>query len=131
MGFGALSSIFSFIPRNVPNKPPSAPRNVKERTNRLTLFVEYDTVAEDGGAAITDYNIYIDDGLDGTFQGPLANGAELRTWDSSSLTLVTGRIYRLKYSTTNIHGESELSNEVSILLAEKPDAPSSLTRIEM
>lgn len=47
------------------------------------------------------------------------------------MTLVTGRIYRVKYSSTNIHGESELSDEVSILLAEVPAAPSDLQRIDM
>ena len=75
MGFGDLSSVFSYIPRSVPNKPKNAPRNVVESTNRLTLFVEFDTVREDGGAEITDYSIYIDDGLDGAFQGPISNGA--------------------------------------------------------
>ena len=50
MGFGDLSSVFSYIPRSVPNKPKNAPRNVVESTNRLTLFVEFDTVREDGGA---------------------------------------------------------------------------------
>jgi hypothetical protein len=129
MGFGTSSSNFSFIPRIEPNKPLTAPKNVNESTNRLTLYVEFDTVREDGGAEISDYNIYIDDGLDGDFQGPIANGSVLRTWDSSSLTLITGLIYRVKYSTTNIHGESELSEEVSILLAEKPAAPSGLKRI--
>lgn len=67
MGFGALSATYSFIPRDVPSKPRASPRNISERTNRSTLFVEFDTVREDGGSAITDYNIYIDDGLDGLF----------------------------------------------------------------
>jgi len=131
MGFGALSEEFSYIPRDVPGKPPTAPRNIDASTNRLKLFIEYDTVKEDGGAPITDYNIYIDDGLDGQFTGPIKNGASLRAWDSTGLTLVTGRYYRLKYSSTNIHGESELSDEVSILLADEPSKPQNIARIDM
>ena len=95
------------------------------------MFIEYDTVRQDGGSAITAYNMYIDDGLDGLFTGPIVNGVTLRSWNSTGLSLVSGRIYRLKYSATNIHGEGPLSDEVSILLADKPKAPSALTRIEM
>jgi hypothetical protein len=47
------------------------------------------------------------------------------------MSLVTGRYYRLKYSSTNIHGESELSDEVSILLADEASAPSNLERIDI
>jgi hypothetical protein len=67
MGFGTLSEPFSFIPRDVPGKPPTAPRNVKASTDRNTLYIEYDLLKEDGGWPITDYNVYIDDGLDGSF----------------------------------------------------------------
>jgi hypothetical protein len=34
MGFGAVSSQFSFVPRSVPKKPNNAPANVKEMTNK-------------------------------------------------------------------------------------------------
>jgi hypothetical protein len=74
------------------------------------------------------YNVYIDDGLDGDFTGPIDNGLSL-TWSKSGL--ISGRIYKIKYSSTNVHGESELSNEVSILLAEKPSAPDGLQRINI
>ena len=131
MGFGDLSEEFSFIPRDVPGKPPNAPRNVPGSTTRAVVYIEYDRLKEDGGAPISDYNIYIDDGLDSeNFAGPYTNGLSL-TWDSSSLSLVAGRIYRLKYSCTNIHGEGELSDEVQILLAEKPSIPYEFKRIDM
>lgn len=67
MGYGALSAEFAFIPRSVPGKPPNAPRNVKTSTDRNVLYIEYDQVKEDGGWPILNYNIYIDDGMDGDF----------------------------------------------------------------
>ena len=42
----------------------------------------------------------------------------------------TGLIYRFKYSSTNIAGESELSDELSVLLAEVPKIPLNLHRID-
>jgi hypothetical protein len=45
--------------------------------------------------------------------------------------LTTGRIYRLKYSATNVAGEGDLSPEVQILLAETPSAPVDLRRISI
>ena len=130
MGFGSLSQEFSFIPRTVPPKPLKAPTNVAESTSRNVIYVRYDEVIEDGGSQITKYNVYIDDGLDGDFGNGIDNGMNL-LWDSTGLNLVTGRIYRIKYSSENVHGESELSDEVQILLAEKPSPPINLQRIDM
>jgi hypothetical protein len=44
--------------------------------------------------------------------------------------LVTGRIYKFRYSAVNIAGEGPLSDTVSILMAEVPTAPTSLVRID-
>jgi len=68
----------------------------------------------------------MDDGMDGEFLGPFENGPTLTTWNSDGLTLTAGLIYKLKFSSTNVHGESELSDEVSILAAEVPSPPSSV-----
>lgn len=68
--------------------------NVLSSTTRTTLFITYGSVINNGGSPITNYFIYIDDGLDGAFTGPIDNGMSL-TWDSSALTLTTGRLYRL------------------------------------
>jgi hypothetical protein len=82
MGFGDVSSSFSFIPSKVPNKPINTPRNVVSLTDRTTLFVEYDVVHEDGGMPILSYSIYIDDGMSGEFSGPYINSASILTWSS-------------------------------------------------
>ncbi len=64
MGYGAYSAEFVFVPRTVPAKPKLAPRNRPTLTTRSRIYIEYDAVLEDGGAAISSYNVYIDDGHD-------------------------------------------------------------------
>jgi hypothetical protein len=57
---------------------------------------------------VLQYNIYVDDGEDGAFDGPYVVLTNDFTWNSDGIIndLVTGRYYRVKYSSTNIHGES-------------------------
>ena len=132
MGFGALSSQFSYIPRYLPAKPPTPPKNVAASTNRSRINIEYNALIDgaDGGSPILKYNIYIDDGDDGDFSKVAENNPTVLTWNTpNTLLLKTGAIYRFKYSATNIHGEGPLSEEVQILVAEYPSAPSNLKRV--
>lgn len=129
MGYGTYSSEFVFTPRSVPEKPLNGVTNVA--TTRSALGIQYTEITEDGGSKILAYNIYVDDGMDGEYQGPYLATASDFTWSSQDLlTLQTGLIYKIKYSATNIHGESELSDETSILLAEVPTEPHNLMRID-
>jgi hypothetical protein len=134
MGWGAYSPEFQFIPRVVPGAPPRAPRNRPELTTRSTLFVAYDSVLEDGGAAVSQYTVYLDDGTDSDSYTPYPCGTAL-LFDSGTacgagpLALTAGLTYRVKYSARNVAGEGPLSPEVSILLSEEPGPPDSLRRI--
>lgn len=136
MGYGNYSTHFSFIPRVPPGQPPLAPRNRPASTTRSILAFEYDAVLDEGGDAITRYSVHIDDGLDQDNFANFTAGTAL-SFDTSaltaagSLTLVTGRTYRIKYQAINVAGEGPLSPEVSILLAEAPAAPSNLRRINI
>ena len=133
MGFGIISSTFTYVPRHLPAKPLSAPANVAASTDRTTIYISFDALVDgnNGGSQILAYNIYMDDGMDGDFVN-VESQMDL-TWNTASIgaTLTTGNIYRLKYSATNVHGEGPLSDEVWILVAEIPAEPTSLTRIEM
>jgi hypothetical protein len=146
MGYGAWSDSFNFIPRYVPGKPPTPPKDVRllefepsEGTNRNTIYIALDKLKEDGGWPIENYNIYIDsydNSCDNTvFNAPYlnGNGTDCLLWNSDLLseTLKTGCYYRLKYSASNAHGEGPLSDEARILLAEVPDSPKDLERIDM
>ena len=129
LGYGSYSSTFTFTPIEAPGKPLRAPRNVVASTNRNTIFIEYDPVLNTGGSAITQYNIYVDDGLNGAFGAAIPNGV-LTTYNTALLGLVTGRKYKLKYSASNAAGEGPQSDEVAILMAEVPTVPTLLTRID-
>lgn len=129
LGYGTTSAEFTFSAAQVPSKPDNPPRNIPTSTTQNVIYLEYDEVTEDGGSSITSYNIYVDDGNDGAFTGPVGN-ALLLTYDTSALTLTSGLIYRFKYSASNVHGEGELSDEVLIQLAEISGPPSTLVRID-
>ena len=126
MGFGPFSQEFRFVPRSVPDRPLKVVRNIL--TTRNQIGIEYDQILEDGGAAILQYTVYIDDGNYGKFTAH-SNGLQLK-WIFSDTSLESGLIYRVKYSSTNIHGESEHSNETLIMLAEVPSEPSNMHRIK-
>jgi hypothetical protein len=80
---------------------------------------------DDGWSDSLLYNIYIDDGNDGAFS--LVDTTSSLQWNSDnfvnggSITLTEGQIYKARYSAENSYGESDLSDEVSILLASEPD----------
>ena len=134
MGYGTYSPEFQFVPRVVPGAPPLAPRNRPELTTRSTLFIAFDEVLNDGGAEITEYTVYLDDGTDSDSYMPYSCGTSL-TFDTADaggagpVSMTAGLTYRVKYSASNVAGEGPLSAEVSILLAERPAAPDSLRRI--
>ena len=128
LGYGNTSIEYSFSSADVPSKPTNPPFNLPSSTTQAVIYISYDAIEEDGGSPITNYNIYIDDGNDGAFGNPINNGNSL-TYNTSALLLTTGLTYRFKYSANNTHGEGEISDEVAILLAELPGAPTSLTRV--
>lgn len=98
-------------------------------------MISYDPIVENtGGSAILQYHVYVDDGLDGLFVGPYTSESNGMTMKFSTNLLpdapITGRIYKFKYSSQNIAGVSERSDELSVLLAEVPKAPTQLHRID-
>lgn len=128
MGYGEFSSQFQYTPRSAPMRPLSGPRN--SGTTQTKLSIEFDRIMEDGGEEILNYHVYVDDGLDGPFTKYLVS--EEFKWNSDGVIndLQTGNYYRIMYSSTNIHAESQLSDETIILLAETPSMPHSLARID-
>lgn len=124
MGYGAYSSAFTFTPIDVPGKPPSPPQNIAASTTRNTIYIQYNALINNGGSPITQYNVYVNDGNDGPYSAAINNGLSL-TYNTASITpaLTTGLTYKFKYSGVNIAGEGPLSDEVAILMAVVPTAP--------
>lgn len=91
-------------------------------------------VEDDGGNTITQYNVYMDDGNDGSFStGPhVISDASNLIFDTTtaSFSITAGLTYRFKYSATNSEGEGALSPELSVLVAEAPDAVASFSRTD-
>ena len=84
-------------------------------------------MSDNGGSPITDYLIYFDNGLGGSFQVL----AETTTPDLSyTLTpVVAGTSYRFKVTAKNVVGESLLSSEVSIIASSLSGQPSTPTYV--
>ncbi len=128
LGYGTYSAVVSGTPRRVPGQPTSSPNNVAASTTATVIYISYDIVHDNGGSAITYYNVYMDDGLGGSYSAAVNNGL-LLTYSTSALTLTSGRTYRFKYSGVNSVGEGAASAEVSILAATVPGVPASLARV--
>lgn len=128
LGYGVSSTVVSAVPKRIPGKPSSAPQNIASQTTASVIYLQYGLLRDNGGSAITNYKIYMDDGLGGAYAAPV-NNALLLTYNTGALSLVSGRTYRFKYSGVNSEGEGPTSDEASILLAAKPGSPLGLTRI--
>ena len=127
LGQGSYSSSYTFAPIVVPSKPLLPP--VPALITSTVIHIEYNAVEDDGGSAILNYNIYVDDGNRGAFNTTINNGLSL-TYDTSSLALTTVLTYRFKYSSVNSQGEGPLSDGDAILLAEVSTAPQNFIRVD-
>ena len=74
-----------------------------------------------GGSAITQYKLFIDNGNGGIFT-PVITPSLLATKAFIS-NLKIGSSYRLKYQAGNINGFGEFSNVANILIAVTPNPP--------
>lgn len=96
---------------------PEQPRYITSTSDSITLA--FDKVQDNGGATISSYELYVN--LNGEFT-PLTNydGKSLQ-WTITQIDeplLLTGETYEFKVSAVNEIGESELSNYVTIAMAE-------------
>ena len=104
----------------VPGAPPSPPRR-GALSGATVLHVEVDAVAATNGAAISSYELQVDDGLGGSFaelQGGLAPSLSLQALKTSGV--VQGRYYRVRYRAHNAIGAGAYSATTYILAAGPP-----------
>ena len=114
---------------DVPSPPPQ-PSIVSTSATEIT-FTLYPT-EERGGAEITGYELWIDDGeLSETF-------TKIDSYDGTSqsftlttaleTTLVQGKVYRIKFLAKNEMGSSEFSDLISVALCDLPPQPQAITK---
>jgi len=132
LGYGATTASYTFAPRTVPAKPQSAPTLNTAGSDRTKVLLDFNTNSDDGGSDLLQYSFYMDNGDDGAFSnGPydIVLPATLQ-FDSSAftITLTAGLTYRFKFLANNAEGDGDLSDEIAVLVAEKPDAVASFTR---
>ena len=118
-GEGARSNEASAIPGGV----PSAPQSLTATPGNTQVVLNWATPANNGGYAITGYNIY--QGTTSNGETLLANLGTVQTYTSMSLT--NGQIYYFKISAVNSVGEGAPSSELASTPCVVPTPPQSLT----
>lgn len=124
-GFSVFSSILSAKLMRIPDSPTDIPISTSN-TNKNQIEITYDGNANNGGSPITNYYLYIDDGNGGNFSNAIDN---LLNKSYTFTGLVTGKLYRIKYSALNVIGEGPASSILSVYTAIKPSAPLNLQKI--
>lgn len=124
-GFSVYSNTLTATLMRIPDAPVDTPVST-QNTNKNQLQITYEGVANNGGSPLTNYNLYIDDGNAGNFSVAIDNNLN----KSYTFTgLITGRLYRIKYSAVNSIGESPASSALAVYTAVKPSVPLNLVKI--
>ena len=105
----------------VPDAPSDLTEDLSLRSNSVLAFSWSTTFV--GGTPIIDYTVTYDNGLD-TYT-VLESGVTSKYYIATGLTY--GVTYKFKVSARNAFGESELSEEFSLLCATKPLQPAAPT----
>ena len=129
VGDSLTSDILSNV---IAGSPPGVPQNlgraegVTPEDTKITL--DWDTPSSDGGSAITGYTLYWN-------QGSLSEATEVLTTTASSITFSTvtgltrGTTYKFRVLATNAINDGSPTSTVSIIAAQAPGQPDSITRL--
>lgn len=104
-------------------KPDAPPKPSKKASELTTITIQWSAPSYNGGNAVTDYSIYMDDGLGGgvfTLQGQTGDPSIL---EFQVTGLTNSHEYNFKVSAHNQVGEGPQSDSEAILAATVPEAP--------
>jgi len=107
---------------------PDPPRNLGYDTSSSSgsqIALTWDQGANNYGSAVSSYRVSYDAGDPSGSFSVIAETVSATTYTATGLTAST--TYRFKVEALNDFGYSTFSDEVSILAAQEPDAPESLT----
>ncbi len=124
VGWGPFSAIAFITAGTVPDAPPAP---VVTATTTTTASLSFSQTLDDGGAQVSQYDLYVDGGDDFTSAYTVVAGYDKTssTYAPSVATdgLVAGKTYRFTYKATNSFGASEKSNPVIVGIGAKAVAP--------
>jgi len=106
----------------VPDKPVTLVERYSDRTPTVLGLTWADGV-ENGGLAVLDYRVNIAE-LGGSYT-VFQSGIVSQSFVVTGLT--SGKMYKFKVEARNSHGYSDYSDEVTLLAAFKPEAPTTVT----
>jgi len=118
-GDSALTSAVAGIAGALPGKITSIEKTLQSQT---TLTITYAAPSETGGLSITRYWVQTDN-ADFTYSAAVDNGVLLTYSKTISQPGNEGKIYRFKVAAENALGIGEYSDEVQLMAADAPDAP--------
>ena len=122
VGWSDYSPIGYLRVADKPDAPP-VPQFVEATSSTILLALQ--PSADDGGASIDRYEIWIDDGDLGDFSkvegyDGFSTSFSIDNQDGQMSTLDSGKIYRIKYLAHNAMGDSLFSETVSAAMADLP-----------
>ena len=128
-GFGSFSPELEVLAATKP-QAPSKPELVSVDSTKIDL--KFKATEDNGGDLVTDYQLFIDGGSEGSTFNELTNYTYSTHGFSYSVivsdeSLSVGKFYRFKYLAVNSKGPSEKSNALTVPLADVPATPSSLS----
>lgn len=118
------SNVVSSVVADVPNTPSSAPGFVQSETNSTAIRVTMPEIVQNGGSAITTYNLQRTEAGSSVWFDVAGSAANYST--STEIT-VTGlhkrQSYKFRYRVANLVGWSDWSPDVYLTAALTPSAP--------
>ena len=128
-GFGAVSPELITKAATIP-QAPNKPELVLVSSTAINL--KFKATEDNGGDLVTNYQLWIDQGTEGTTFSELTNYVYSIEGFAYSVNvaieaLTVGKFYRFKYLAVNSRGSSGLSNALTVPLADVPITPSSLS----
>ena len=108
----------------VPGKPPIAPVQNFDSTNKERIKIIYEAIdpSETGGSDILGYDLWRDDGADGDFQS-LYHTDSILGLSYVDYDVKTALLYRYKYRARNVNGYGDFSDPGYLYAANVPSIP--------
>lgn len=128
-GFGEFSPELETLAATIP-QAPNKPELVS--ASSTTVSLSFKSTEDNGGDLVTNYQLWIDLGAEGTTFSQLTNyvfsiEGFVYSVDVVLEALTVGNFYKFRYLAVNSRGSSKLSNALTVPLAYVPTTPSSLS----